>query len=139
MTSTVKFEMVIRNLKSIVEKWSGMREDARQFIAHCPCCQKMTQTKTPVNAYRYTTSTYRPMKCLNIDFIGPYPDKGSILVIIDTFTRFVELIPCPDATAKSACTGLLSYIGRYGAPKYLRSDNGPQFANKVIEDRCTQI
>ena len=124
----------MRNLKATVEKWVGMREDVRQFIAHCPCCQKMTQIKTPVNAYRYTTSTYKPMECLNIDFIGPYPDKGYILVIIDTFTRFVELIPCTDATAKSACNGLLSHIGRYGAPKYLRSDNGPQFANKVIEE-----
>ena len=35
----------------------------------------------PINSYRYTTSTYKPMECLNIDFIGPFPDKGYILVI----------------------------------------------------------
>ena len=96
----------MRNLKLVVEKWLGMRDDVRQFIAHCPYRQKMTQIKTPVNAYRYSTSTYKPMECLNIDFIGPYPDKGYVLVIVDTFTRFVELIPCPDATAKFARNGL---------------------------------
>ena len=63
--------------------------------------------KYPINAYRYTTSTYKPMECLNIDFIGPFPDKGYILVMIDTFSRFVELYATPDATAKSACTALI--------------------------------
>lgn len=74
------------------------------------------------------------MECINIDFIGPFPDKGYILVMIDTFTRFVELTATPDATAKSACTALIEHIGRYGAPRILRSDNGPHFANKVIDE-----
>jgi Integrase core domain/Chromo (CHRromatin Organisation MOdifier) domain len=94
----------------------------------------MSAVKTPVISYTHTTSTYKPMECLNIDFIGPFPDKGSILVMIDTFTRFVELYATPDATAKSACTALVEHTGRYGAPRYLRSDNGPHFANHVIDE-----
>jgi hypothetical protein len=63
----------------------------------------MSQIKIPITAYKYTTSTYRPMECLNIDFIGPYPDKGYVLNILDTFTRWVELYAVPNATAEEAC------------------------------------
>ena len=31
------------------------------------------------------------MECSNIDFIGPFPDRGHILVIVDIFTRWGEL------------------------------------------------
>ena len=74
------------------------------------------------------------MECLNIDFIGPFPDKGYILVMIDTFSRFVELYATPDATAKSACTALVEHVGRYGSPCILRSDNGPHFASHIIDE-----
>ena len=94
----------------------------------------MSAVKVPVNSYTYTTSTYKPMECLNIDFIGPFPDKGYILVMIDTFTRFVELYATKEATAKAACTALVEHVVRYGSPRFLRSDNGPHFANHVIEE-----
>jgi adenine-specific DNA glycosylase len=57
------------------------------------------------------------MEVLNIDFLGPYPDKGYVLVIIDTFTRWIELFPSEDATAKAALDGLLQHFGRYGCPR----------------------
>ena len=59
-----------------------MKDDIEEFIKICPCCQKMSAVKNPVISYTYTTSTYKPMECLNIDFIGPFPDKGSILFMI---------------------------------------------------------
>ena len=127
-------QRTLRNLQKQKHSWPGMKEAIKTFIKNCPCCQKMSAIKTPVNSYTYTTSTYKPMECINIDFIGPFPDKGHILVMIDTFTRFVELYATPDATAKSACTALVEHVGRYGSPRYLRSDNGPHFANHVIDE-----
>ena len=51
------------------------------------------------------------MECLNIDFVGPYPDKGYLLVIIDMFTPYVNIYPVPEATAKSAVSGLIKHFG----------------------------
>ena len=127
-------QRTLRNLQRQKHSWPGMKNAIKAFIKNCPCCQKMSAIKIPVNSYTYTTSTYKPMECINIDFIGPFPDKGHILVMIDTFTRFVELYATPDATAKSACTALVEHVGRYGSPRYLRSDNGPHFANHVIDE-----
>ena len=75
-----------------------MRDAVKTFIKNYPCCQKMPAMIYPIKAYRYTTSTYKPMECLNIDFIGPFPDKGYILVMIGTFSWFFELYATADAT-----------------------------------------
>ena len=74
------------------------------------------------------------MKCLNIDFIGPFPDEGYIFVIVDTFTRWVELYHTTDATALSTAECLLKHFGRLGAHYQLRSDNGPHFIAGVTRE-----
>ena len=126
-------QRMLRNLKAKKKVWPGMKEAVKIFIKNCPCCPYLS-VKIPINSYTYTTSTYKPMEYLNIDFIGPFPDKGYVLVMIDKFTRFVELYATKDATAKAAYTALVEHVGRYGSPRYIRSDNGPHFANHVIDD-----
>ena len=77
--------------------------------------------KIPIHAHGFTISTYTPMECLNIDFIGPFPDQGYILVIVDTFTRLVELYHTTDATALSAAECLRPLlIGDEKKPKWRR-------------------
>jgi len=77
------------------------------------------------------------MEVLNIDTIGPLPkdDSGNehLLVIIDCFSRWVEIYGIPDTSAISAAKPLLQHCGRYGIPAKIRSDRGPQFVNKLIE------
>ena len=92
----------------------------------------MNMLKIPIHAHGFTTSTYTPMECLNIDFIGPFPDQGYILVIVDTFTRWVELYHTTDATSLSAAECPIKHFGRFGAPRQLRSDNGPHFIAEII-------
>jgi len=87
-----------------------LRTHVKQYIKQCPFCQKMSMIKIPIITHPFTTSRYHPMECLNIDFIGPYPDKGYVFVVIDTFTRWVELWYTVDATAKSAADCLLQHF-----------------------------
>ena len=83
-------------------------------------------TYTILYPYNYTMlcyycyDTYRPMKCINIDFVGPYPDKGYVLTFIDTFTRWVELYPEPEATAEQVAKCLLQHFGRFCSPTTIR-------------------
>ena len=90
--------------------------------------------KIPIHSHPFTTSTFSPMECLNIDFIGPYPDKQDVMVIIDTFTRWVELYASPEATGLNAAENLLHHFGRFGAPTQIRSDRGSHFVNSVIKE-----
>jgi hypothetical protein len=76
------------------------------------------------------------MEVLNIDTIGPVSkdsaDNCYILVIIDCFTRFVELYPVSDTSALPCARALLSHVCRYGTPMTIRSDHGTQFVNGII-------
>ena len=86
----------LKRFKDLIHTWEDQRQHIR-LIDHCPCCQKMNMLKIPIHAHGFTNSTYTPMECLNIDFIGPFPDQGYVLVIVDTFTRWVELYHTTDS------------------------------------------
>ncbi len=115
-----------------------MRRHVRQFIHLCPVCQKLKERHLSLKVHPFTTAAYLPMDVLNIDTIGPVDadEEGNkfILVIIDCFTRWVELFPIPDTSAKAAADALLQHVGRYGAPSTIRSDKGSQFVNGIITE-----
>jgi hypothetical protein len=126
-------ERTITKLLENNHRWPLMRQAVREFIKECPCCQKMSAIKIAIHTTPFTTSSNEAMEVINIDFVGPFPNKKYILVMIDTFTRWTELFCCTDATAKSAAESLLSHFGRFGCPRSIRSDRGPHFANDIIE------
>ena len=105
-------ERKLERFKDLKDTWEYQRQHIRYNIDHCPCRQKINMLKIPIRAHGFTTSTYTPMECLNIDFIGPFPDQGYILVIVDTFTRWVELYHTSHATALSAAESSSSKILR---------------------------
>ena len=78
------------------------------------------------------------MDVLDIDTIGPMDEDADrdkyILVVIDCFTRWVELFPLPDTTAQAAAAALLQHVGRYGHPSTIRFDKGSQFVNGIISE-----
>ena len=121
-------------LNSLDEEWLDMEAHVRDFIRNCACCQKMSVIKIPVHIHKYTTSTYRPFDTVNIDYVGPYPDNGYVLVMICSFTRWTELYWCSNNTAQIACECLLQFFGRFGAPSMIRSDRGSHFMNEIVRE-----
>jgi hypothetical protein len=111
-------ERTLQKLLTSKNQWPQMREHIKQFIKKCPCCQKMSCLKIPIHTHPFTTASYEPMQRLNIDSMGPFDvddnNNCHIIVIIDCFTRFVELYPVKDTTAYSAALALLNHMGRYG-------------------------
>jgi hypothetical protein len=99
----------------------------------------MSQLKIPIAAQPFTVSSYFPMECLNIDFVGPYPDDGYILVVADTFTRWVGLYCVNAANAEQTAFSLLLHFGRFGSPAYLTSDMGSHCVKAVIEESLRHI
>ena len=130
-------DTTLKRLRSRGVSWPGMEEDVRFFVQACPTCQKLSDQRPQVTSPYFTNFSYAPMTRLNVDTIGPFtPDSAGnayVIVIIDTFTRFVELYKTPDATALSAAQALIQHCGRYGVPQQLLTDNGKQFYNGLIE------
>ena len=97
--------------------YSGMREQVADFIKACPCCQKISDLKPIIHTSPYVTSNTEPIRRLNIDTISPLPpdDRGNkfVIVIIDTFSRYVTLHAVKDVSGKEAARALLKHICTY--------------------------
>ena len=136
-------DKTIDMLQSSKQSWKYMRKHVRQFIQQCPVCQKLKEHHHEIKTHPFTTAAYSPMDVLNIDTIGPVAKDAQgnehIIVIIDCFTRWVELIGVPDTSARSAARALLQHVGRYGTPGILRSDRGSQYVNNIIGEFCTLV
>lgn len=78
---------------------------------------------------------------LGLDFMGPFPrsKKGNtyVLVIVDYFTKWVELFPLRDSkTTKIVPILIQQMFTRWGTPQYILSDRGPQFTSQLLKDLC---
>ena len=67
-----------------------------------------------------------------IDFAGPLPtsDRGNkyILVCIEHFTKWVELIPLPSKSSANVARAFLeNVLSRYGVPGVVLTDQGTEF------------
>jgi hypothetical protein len=118
-----------------------------KFVRDCTVCQLRSAINRQIKTHCFTTASCTPMEVLNIDTIGPV-DRDSanscyILVVIDCFTRFVELYPVGDTSALlshvhvhvtwlSCARALLSHVCRYGTPMTIRFDRETQFVNGII-------
>ena len=123
--------------------WPNMRSDVRKFIRQCPCCQIMTKVKLKIQLAPYNVSKLFPMDRVNIDTVGPLNTDldgySYIIVVIDVFSRFVELYKCKDATALAAARAILQHVGRYGTPAEILTDNGTQYIADMTEELCRLI
>ena len=104
--SQVGHHGVERTVNLLLQKgyrWPYMRKHVKAFVKKCPCCQMMSHIKPAIHTLPFTTSAYNPMEFLNIDTIGPLPldedGNSAIIVIIDRFSRWIELIPAKDTSA----------------------------------------
>jgi transposase InsO family protein len=120
------------------EDWPEMKEHVRAFIRKCPCCQKMSVLKTPIEHHPFVIASYEPMQKVAVDTLGPMQKDAygntHVCVITDCFSRFTMLVPTRDATVHSAAHAILQWCGFFGAPAELLSDRGTQFINHTIDD-----
>jgi hypothetical protein len=80
--------------------WRGAVQDVRRLVRSCPICQKADVKDVANVAKPYVTAqSFEPMKRLSVDSVGPLHTSGDplnyrhILVVLDTWTRWIELYP----------------------------------------------
>ena len=136
-------ERTLAYLQKQGHHWKYMRDHVKTFVKQCPLCQKMNRLKIPIRTVRFTLARYNVMERVNMDTIGPLPpdEQGNeyILVIIDCFSRWVQMYPTRTTEAREAARHLLTWISNYSAPCEILSDRGSQFVNEVIDDTLTLV
>ena len=107
-----------------------------QFTRQCRECQMMSVLKPKIETFKFNLAGHKPFVRINFDTIGPLPEDLNkfkyVLVISDTFSRYVKIRPLLDTKGLNAVMHLKEYINTYGVPAEMLSDNGTQFVNEVL-------
>ena len=109
----------------------------------CLQCQQRKPPLQKAGLYASRPPT-TPWKTVAVDFAGPFiaskNDHKYILVFVDQFTKWVELVPTSDQLASTVVQAFYTNIVcRHGCPEYLLSDRGPQFMGALLDAMCSHF
>ena len=121
--------------------WGSMCADVAKVLKTCMQCWRYVKggpRKLPLKSIPKGW----PGEVLAMDIFGPLPltkdGNQYVLVFIDHFTRFVELVALKNMAAKNVVAALTNvWMPRHGVPERLLSDNGTHFTAKIVCDFCT--
>lgn len=135
-----------KTIKAIQIKysWSSFIKDVTAFIKSCHQCQinKKSQGKPAGCLQPIPLPTYKPLDRITMDFLGPLPssnNKKYILVFTCQSSKYVIAKSTRLADANTVAKFLIQYITQYGVHRYLTSDRGLHFRNKILNDTCTNF
>ena len=120
--------------------WSRMATTVKEYVTRCDMCQRFKGSNTaPAGLLHLLETLSLPWEHISANFITDLPPSHSfdtILMVVDQFSKEVELIPCTKTcsaldTAKLLMHNMWKY---HGLPHSITSDQGPQFAAQVMQD-----
>lgn len=111
--------------------WPGLDRDIEKISASCQTCIQNLPMPTAAPPVSWPATNERWSR-VHVDFAGPIAGK-MILVVVDTHTKWVEAIPLVHANSETTVNCLRTIFSRFGVPRTLVSDNGPQFTSQEFE------
>ena len=112
--------------------WPGMDKDVEKFCKVCHGCQ-VTSGFDPPEPMSRVLPPSAPWQDCAADLLGPLPTGESILVVVDYYSRFLEVVILRSTTRPKVIEALAPMFARFGLPFSLRTDNGPQFVSEEFE------
>ena len=120
--------------------WFEMREDITLHVSKCHAC---AVNKAPSKSPRANLGQMlvgAPLDRVCVDILGPLPytPRGNryALVVMDYFTKWVEISPIPDQSAQTCADKILEFVCRFGCPLSIHSDQGRSFESEIFQDLC---
>ena len=120
-----------------------MRDEIRDYVRRCFLCACYKNSNTSTTTTLRPHQPKKPWDTISVDLMGPYPrsSKGRrfILVTTDMFSRWVEAFPIGSSDTTRVIRILEEEVfSRWGYPRAILSDKGPQFISKAWKDACNR-
>jgi transposase InsO family protein len=139
-------EITLRSLRERFT-WPDIESDVRTFVRQCLHCLRVRGGRTIPRPWGDTLHANGPNQVLHFDYMYVQALEASadheyeyILVIMDGFTRLVELVPSASADARTVVNALLQWFSRSGgAAQQFVSDQGTHFNNVVLRQLCDAL
>ena len=116
--------------------WPGISQDVLRYVSKCKECQ---ENRPSVG--RKTVSTWPEAVVLErLDMNWGYvKDQGNIFVIVDAGSGWIEAFPAGNRTSQTVKVLLSQIFAKFGIPRILVSDNGPEFVSSDLKHWCESL
>lgn len=115
--------------------WPGIDQAAVNTCEACEGC-RLVQLPDPPEPMIRRQLPDRPWIDIAIDFLGPMPSAEYILVVIDYYSRYMELEVMNKITAQETIKRLKRIFRIWGPPRTITLDNAKQFVSSELEEYC---
>lgn len=120
----------------------NMLKESRLYVQACETCQRRrgNTQKAPLESL---SAAKFPMERVSADITDlGLSTKGFryVLSIIDHHSRFLQLIPLRNKTSATVTNAFLDHwVTLFGPPRYLLTDNGPEFTAGLFREVCHNL
>ena len=120
--------------------WPRMATTVKEYITRCNTCQRFNRSNTaPAGLLHPLETLSLSWEHISADFITDlslFHGFDTILMVVDQFSKEVELIPCTKTCLALDIVKLFMHNvwKHHGLPHSITSDWGPQFAAQVMQE-----
>ena len=124
--------------------WPTMKVDAINYTKKCDLCQRLAPIlKSPMQDLMSISSLW-PFAQWGIDIVGQLPitpaQRKLLLVATDYFSKWVEAEAFSSIKDRDVTQFIWkNIVFRFGIPRSIVSDNGPQFDSWVYQNFCQEL
>ena len=113
--------------------WLGLNNDLKQMADNCRICQEHKPNNQREPLTQHEEGQYPREKC-GVDL---FECNGKMyLICVDYYSNFIEIDVMYSTTAQNIVYALKKNFARYGIPKMVVSDCGPQFTSEYFQSFC---
>ncbi|XP_073814237.1 uncharacterized protein [Musca autumnalis] len=106
--------------------WPRIDQNVEAMVKRCQGCTLVSIPSNP-EPIRRTELPSEPWQHLEVDFCGPLPSGHHLFVIVDYYSRFMEVEIMTKIDTMETINRLEIIFARFGFPVSITADNGPQF------------
>ncbi len=115
--------------------WPGADAQVETFIKHCEPCQRSTKSaRTPTPSGVNIPAATKAGEQWGLDITGPFYNGAYLVVLIDYFSRYPEVMQTKDITSRNIIRWIKETWDKSSNPSALVTDNGPQFVSQEFTD-----
>lgn len=122
--------------------WPKLYQDVLQYVRSCQLCQQNKPSQAQKGAPMASVAPRKVWEAVHVDYLGPMSISSNrnryCLVLIDSYSKWVEIIPTTRCTSSVTVKKLEEIWHRYGPPLRVVTDNAKNFTSRDFKDMCVR-
>lgn len=113
--------------------WPGMSADIERAVLACETCQRhrVGQAREPLQPHAMPQLPWEVIAADIFEFNGK-----QFLLVVDYYSKFVEVSHLTNLQSNTLIKVFKEVFSRFGIPKSIVTDNGPQFTSREFQEFC---